>query len=207
MFGLINRGVMPQSVTDEFEKFTGKLKGLWLNQHKEDGTHGTLIADSIVVNGFPMEQVVDVPYDANNFTPFETPFGGAWSVPTDGHYLLRYYCVGRVAFVQFSFVNSTVTAGNPAQLTFNIKDLTPMLSKGPTGYSSAYQYRTGFFEWSCTDGISLGYGSGTIDCGQADNGGTNIWLMKEFSGSTARVWYPTTDLQVRGSATFLLAES
>lgn len=208
MFSLINRGILPSAVTDEFEKLTGKLRGLWLSQHNEDGSHGTVVADSIVVNGFPMEDVVDIPYSSQTFRTYaEDSFGIYWTVTAANQYLLRYCCIGRMAFVQFYISDTTVSAGNPFQLALWIPKLIPMDTNSPFGFSGAYQYRVGNFEWSCTDGISIGYGAGTVDVAVADNGGVNLWLAKEYSGTTARVWYPTSNLTVRGTCTFMLAEA
>lgn len=36
---LVNRGSLPQVVEEELEQFSTKLKGLWLVEHNEDGTH------------------------------------------------------------------------------------------------------------------------------------------------------------------------
>lgn len=208
MFGLVNRGILPPTVTDELEKFSSKLQGLWKAEHNEDGSHGVIKADSIVVNGFPMEDVVDVPFNSNTYRTYvEDAFGIYWTVTSTNQNVLRYYCVGRLAFVEFHVRTTTLSGGNVATLYINIPNLKPMKTKGPSGYSSAYQSRVGTFEWFCTDGISLGSGSGAVDISEDSNNGVDILLTKEYSGTTARIFYPATDLEIRGSCTFLLEKN
>jgi tail collar domain len=39
MFGLINRGSLPEVTLNEFENLIARLKRLWLTEHNSDGTH------------------------------------------------------------------------------------------------------------------------------------------------------------------------
>ena len=58
MFGLINRGALPQVVEHELENFTVQLKSLWLREHKEDGTHNFV---SLSLNAVPVGATVEWP--------------------------------------------------------------------------------------------------------------------------------------------------
>jgi hypothetical protein len=42
MFTVINRGELSPTTEHEFENFNSRLKGLWLTEHNEDGTHKLL---------------------------------------------------------------------------------------------------------------------------------------------------------------------
>lgn len=39
MFDLINRGDLPSAIEDEFENLVSRLRGVWLKEHNEDGSH------------------------------------------------------------------------------------------------------------------------------------------------------------------------
>ena len=39
MFGLINRGELPEQVTNELENLIAKLRAMWSAEHNDDGTH------------------------------------------------------------------------------------------------------------------------------------------------------------------------
>lgn len=47
MFGLVNRGELDGTTESEFESLIAKLRRFLLLEHKEDGTHGAIHADSI----------------------------------------------------------------------------------------------------------------------------------------------------------------
>jgi hypothetical protein len=68
MFGLINRGELPPVVEHEMENFNSRLKGLWLEEHNEDGTHQGLDAAAIATGIIPAARLpVNITYiDANN---------------------------------------------------------------------------------------------------------------------------------------------
>jgi hypothetical protein len=49
MFGIINRGELDSVTEHEIENLNSRLKGLWLKEHNDDGTHKELSLDAIPV--------------------------------------------------------------------------------------------------------------------------------------------------------------
>lgn len=49
MFGLSNAGEYAGSIQSEFEHLMARIRGLWLTEHKEDGTHEDINADSLTL--------------------------------------------------------------------------------------------------------------------------------------------------------------
>jgi hypothetical protein len=47
MFGIINRGELDAVTEHEIENLNSRLKGLWLKEHNDDGTHKELSLDAI----------------------------------------------------------------------------------------------------------------------------------------------------------------
>lgn len=114
MFGLINRGALPQVVENELEHLVGRLKGLWLAEHNEDGTHRV---DTIPVN---------------------VPVGGIIQWPTDtaptGWLLCRGQQVSRLDYKSlFDLIGTTYGSGD-GSTTFNVPN---MQQRFPLGKAAA----------------------------------------------------------------------
>jgi hypothetical protein len=58
MFSLHNRGELPAVTEHEFENLNSRLKGLWLAEHNEDGSHIEEIARIDTSNTFTEEQII-----------------------------------------------------------------------------------------------------------------------------------------------------
>jgi hypothetical protein len=58
MFTLINRGELNAVTEHEFENLNARLKGLWLTEHNEDGTHKDPVAFTDVRNTFTANQLI-----------------------------------------------------------------------------------------------------------------------------------------------------
>lgn len=147
MFGLINRGIMPQSVTDEFENFTSRLKGLWTKEHNEDGTHGDITASSITLENKRVGELVNVPY---NSAKFNTLDAGIWTVSESNYSYINYAQVGQLIFVNFEILNSTLTFDTTDGFTFTIPEVHAVSTFiGPSGEGLYQDSMCG--EWFCTD--------------------------------------------------------
>lgn len=65
---LINRGSLPPVVEDELEQYAMKMKGLWLVEHKEDGTHQPLSIDASEIDSGTLDAGRIPDLDASKIT-------------------------------------------------------------------------------------------------------------------------------------------
>lgn len=110
MFTVINRGELSPTTEHEFENFNSRLKGLWLTEHNEDGTHKVFLpayipnldASKITSGIFPRanlpsqiayEDEVNAFTQANTFSQAGTFSGGlkvgsGFGVGSNGQFIL-----------------------------------------------------------------------------------------------------------------------
>lgn len=90
-------------------KFVVGLSEFVKKEHKDDGSHGAITADSITERGrtTPQGEWIDVPYNAANFTGNGTM---TWTVDAADVSNFRYMLIGKTLFVDGIFNTTSVTA-------------------------------------------------------------------------------------------------
>ncbi len=180
MFDLINRGNLPSAVQDEFEHLIAQIRGVFLKEHNEDGTH------FVQAQGFDF-----VPAGAIMAWPATTP-------PT-GWVLCNGQQLSRVTYnTLFRAIGTTYGSGN-GSTTFNVPDLRGRfpLGKADSGLAGALANDGGVLDH--THNVSAhnhaisgdgahDHGGATGSGGAHDHGGATASAGSHshlFSGTTA----------------------
>jgi microcystin-dependent protein len=173
VFGLINRDTLPAATADEFEHFTSQMKGLWLREHNEDGTHKVLQTfDSVPMGGI-------------------LPYAGA-TAPSSRWLICDGSQVSRVTYQNlFNLIGTTYGAGD-GSTTFNIPNLQQRfpLGKAAAGTGSTLGSTGGAIDHSHSlSGLSISGNTGsaspgTDTQGSHSHGGATGGHTHTFSGTT-----------------------
>lgn len=177
MFDLINRGNLPQDVVDEFEHLISQIRGVFLKEHNEDGTH------FVRPSGFDF-----VPIGAMTPWPTDTP-------PT-GWLLCNGQSISRATYAALFAVISTSYGIGDGLTTFNVPDLRGRFPIGKTlsGTASTLAGTGGALDH--THGFS---GTTTGASGAHDHGGSTAAVIDHthpFSGTTDGAASGTTTVAV-----------
>ena len=143
MFGLRYGSRIQGAVRAELENFNAGLSGWSQHEHKPDGTHGDVTADSLTLQGAEVGLPVDLPLATSRLSSS----GGTsvWTYTADATDHLRVVRVGRLAMVQFSFASTAVSSSAANYLII----LLPELHAQPFGVSgSASEQHGGPFFWN-----------------------------------------------------------
>lgn len=113
MIGLINRGQLETPVQQEFENFEAKIKGVFLVEHNEDGTH---ITSATMLNIVPVGGIIEW---ATNTAP-------------TGWILLQGQQVSRLTYKGLFDLWGTTFGAGDGSTTFNVPDSRGRVGVGKT---------------------------------------------------------------------------
>lgn len=104
MFDLLNRGNLPKAVEDEFQHLIATIRGVFLREHNEDGTH------FIQPSGF-------------DFVPIGSMVQWPTNTPPTGWVLCQGQPLSRVDYAALFNVIGTTYGNGDGATTFNVPDL------------------------------------------------------------------------------------
>ena len=203
MFGLKFRDVLPASVADEFDNVLPAIRKFLDREHKQDGTHSAITADSVSLQGAAIGEVVDIAHDAERY---KVSGGTSWTVAAEDQVYLRYIRIGQKVDLQF-YLQTTVVAGTPGFLVINIPELHAIPTRHSLGNPTSQV--NGMAEWvDVTNGRS---GIAEVAAIAENFSGaipqTSIYLQRYATNAAAATfanWSATSELWVYGSLTFFV---
>lgn len=203
------RDKLPQSVVDQLDMSFPAISN-WMNrEHKDDGKHGDVTADTVSIHGAEIGEVADLPYDQARFSC--TNPAGTWTVDAADLLYLRQVRTGRQVFVQFYILNSSVSAASdPETLLISLPELHAIPT--PTTAGDSFSQGVGMIQWFETMGGVTTTGIGTLIARASNYVGIvpqTIMELKKYNTTgdptTPVLWQRTTDhTTVSGSLTFTL---
>lgn len=189
MFGFMNRDRIDiAAVKDEFDNIYDSLRAIFFasktnagGQHKEDGSHGIVTADSVKIQGSTIGEVTTIAYDAARFT--SDIF--TWQVDAVDFEYIRFTRVGQLVTLWFG-VSGTSFPGGPVN---DIRILMPELHLLPAIFNdgSGLIYST-YLGGMCRYSDASGEGYCEVRARETPLAGTpsmNVFMQKSvgtFSG-------------------------
>lgn len=112
---------LPVKVGDELQQLVAGINTYLQREHKVDGAHGAITADSVTLGSGMIGEWVDVPLSVDMFDTDSSDV--TWTVdPTDNQNGIQYCLCGSLAIVQFYIVGtlSTVSADKATEIFITI---------------------------------------------------------------------------------------
>lgn len=201
MIALKYREGLPTAVGDEFENIASSVQGYLDQEHNEDGSHGTIVPDEVMLDGSVTGRWTSINYDAARFL---TGSAAVWTVDESDLNYLRVSRTGQVAIITFGIEQSVLSVANADVLYI----LLPELKGVPYGKpSQTYQfYVSGAIEWNDVTNGTSGIGVARVlvePIAGSDRPRTSLFLRRiSPTNATFSQWPTTNDLRIWGTVTF-----
>lgn len=184
---------LPLIVAEELQGLVGSINVFNGQEHKADGTHGDITADSLTLSDVPVGTLVDLPYEPARFTGDL----GAWDVDAVDFQYLRACAVGQFVTVWFGLSGTgDGTFNNTLYISLPEYHITPTIYDDGGGLN--YQgYTGGAYYFS--DAIGSGVGIVRAQQNPVTGNPTQLLLSKPDSSG-----FDGSDNDYRGFCTFLI---
>lgn len=197
-------------VRKDLEGIASGVHAGWGRQHKTDGSHSAITADSLTLQGATAGAVTGLAYDAARFSTYT---GGTWTVASTSFEYLRFSRFGQLVFVQFSIGPTTIAVDTPDYLVINMPELHALPGQ-PKGAGLGTPQYGGTLHWTDLNASNGGAGENGIGAISAQASemdqtapSTGLWLERVVDPGTVtsyalKQWPLSTTLYLEGSIWF-----
>ena len=210
MLGLSFPDTIDFNVKNVLTDVASRVNSFFSKEHKADGTHSTITADTISVQGANIGVHVDLAWTTGRYEAAFT--SGTWSITSteSPQKFLRYIRVGQLVFVQFHIAGTTIATDSVEELWIRLPELhaIPALNTA----NVAYAYAGGVCKWNDFDNDRAGIGLVAPSADDFSNTvpGTLLVVTRYYTDDAVPItgglwqWPISTSLDISGSATFIL---
>jgi len=130
-------------VADEFSNLIVQLNTWAQQQHNNDGSHSSITANHLKLNGAPVGELTAFPVDPSMFAAS----AGAWTVANANVTFFSYLQFGQVVLIYLNINTSTITGATPTSLYVYLPQFNIPLNLDTTPNNQATQFVGGGFQW------------------------------------------------------------
>lgn len=197
------RDLLPQAVVSELDQLVSGVNGWLTQEHKDDGSHADVTADTVTLQGAQVGEMFDLAYTS---TRFFAEGAAVWTVSSGNQLFFRGSRIGQMVFVEFNLQGTAIATDTPGSLFIRLPELHALPSRDSSG-SPGYHVG-GILNWTDIGGGTNGIGLVSAQA-QSFSGGvpsTILQLDKCRDSSSASSmfgnWPISANLWIQGSIWF-----